>query len=68
MVKGVKKILSRDRSKYTDTQINVVINEMHKLRTAYANMGTDATKYGYQIEEMLVSCIHSGQYSYAQHA
>ena len=60
MVKGVKHQLLSNKSNYTDSETDLIVNEILKLRTFYANLGTDADNYGYQIEDMLISCVHSG--------
>ena len=61
MLKGVKELLLSNHANYTESETDLIVNEILKLRTFYANMGTDADNYGYQIEDMLISCLHSGK-------
>ena len=62
MVKGVKQLLLSNKSNYTESDTDLIVDEILKLRTFYANLGTDADNYGYQIEDMLINCVHSGRY------
>ena len=57
VLKGVKELLLSN----TEIETDLIVNEILKMRTFYANMGTDADNYGYQIEDMLISCVHSGK-------
>ena len=62
MVKGVKQLLLSNKSNYTESDTDLIVDEILKLRTFYANLGTDADNYGYQMDDMLISCVHSGKY------
>ena len=48
MVKGVKELLLGNKSNYTESETDLIVDEILKLRTLYANLGTDADNYGYQ--------------------